>query len=181
MSKQKFWLIATIVSTLLLLTGIFFYKNSNRSAKLTILSNSNSHVPSDIEIQDKVNNFLEEQLDKSGLLLKQEKEHYHCSNYLYGHDNQYIYAWMYCGSYVIKNGADADRLTAFSTPMRFEYQGQNFQIIDYKHPGDGNTYGPTLKQIFPLKFYNLAIAHPSNETIKILDQAVKDKAQADIR
>jgi len=180
MRKQKFWIIVTIALAFLLLVGVFFYHNFNQNGKPTTPSDINSPLPADIQIQEKVNSFLEGQLNKSDLLLKQEKEHYHCSNLLYGHDSQYIYTWMYCGSYVVQDGIDAARLTAFSTPMRFEYQSQNFQIVGYKQPGDGNTYGPTLKQIFPSKFYNLAINHPSNETIGTLEQSVKNKAQVDI-
>jgi len=180
MSKQKFWLIAVITLTFLLLVGVFFYNNFNQNSKSALPSDLSSSLPTDIQIQEKINNFLEGHLNKSDLLLKQEKEHYHCSNYLYGYDNQYIYVWMYCGSYIVQNGTDAARLSAFSTPMRFEYQSQNFQIVDYKEPGDGNTYAPTLKQIFPLKFYSLAIINPSNETIKTLNQVVEDKARADI-
>lgn len=180
MRKQKFWLIAAIALAFLLLIGILFYNNSNRSAKLAIPSNSNFYVSNDVEIQDKINNFLEEQLDKSDLLLKQEKEHYHCSNYLYGYDSQYVYAWMYCGSYIVQNRIDVVRLTAFSIPMRFEYQLPNFQILNYKQPENGSAYASTLMQMFPLRFYNLAINHPSNETIGTLEQIVKNKAQADI-
>lgn len=180
MSKQRFWVIAVVILAFLLLDCVILYNNFNQNSKLTIPSGTSSRLPIDIQIQEKVNSFLEGQLNKSDLLLKKEKEHYHCSNLLYGYDDQYIYVWMYCGSYIVQNTIDVARLTAFSIPMRFEYQSQNFQIVDYKQPGDGSAYASSLKQIFPSKFYNLAIAHPSTETINILGQTVKSRAQTDI-
>ena len=102
------------------------------------------------------------------------KENYHCASILYGFDDKYAYAWVYCSGFILKD-SKLEQGTAFSIPTRLEYQQLNFNIVNFKQPMDGSLYDPTLRQLFPKKFYD---KHPSKTEMDKLEQEVRDKAKA---
>jgi len=122
------------------------------------------------KLQSNINSYMESKKSEYDL----GKDNYHCSNILYGYDDKYAYAWVYCSGFMSKEG-ELEQGTAFSIPTRLEYQGSDFKIVDFQQPMDGDLYDPTLRKLFPKRFYD--IGHPSNAEINKLDQEVRDKAR----
>jgi hypothetical protein len=115
------------------------------------------------------NLYLAENVDK---YMEKDKDIY-CSHIQYGHDDKYVFTWMFCEGYEYTNYGGISTTGGFSIPTRFDYNNKTFKVNGYKQPGDGSLYDPTLKQIFPYEVY--AYGHPSNEIIQELEAQTKHK------
>jgi len=94
------------------------------------------------------------------------------SNKVYGYNDKYIYAWIYCAEFSTNLQLEG----ASSVPYRLEYKNPNYLIIGYKRSPDGEGNETINKQIFG-KYYNLMIKNPpSNSEIKELENQALDKA-----
>lgn len=174
MNKIKNFPIVKIFIVAVLLIGVIFitqkyFENSDNFAKSIGALNTEQKLKSNI------NTFMESRVSEYDL----GKENYYCSNFLYGYDDKYAYAWVYCSGFEIKNNDVLEQGTAFSIPTRLEYRQPNFQVIDFKQPGDGSLYDSTLRQLFPKKFYDKG--QLPNEEINKLDIEVRSKAKAVIQ
>lgn len=134
----------------------------------------NLNVNKNDRLQSNINYFMESKVSDNYL----RKDNYHCGNILYGYDDKYAYAWVYCSGFIVTGTEELKQGTAFSTPTRLEFTKPNFEIIDYKQPGMGNQYGPTLRLLFPKKFYD--IGHPSNTEINRLEDELRNKAKTKV-
>lgn len=94
------------------------------------------------------------------------------SNKLYGYDDKYIYAWIYCAEF----STDSKLEGVSSVPYRLEYKNPNYLIIGYKRSPDGEGNETINKQIFG-KYYDLMIKNPpSSSEIQELAKQAFDKA-----
>lgn len=176
MNQIKGFPITKIFIAVVLLVGVVFiaqkyFKNSDNFAKPIGILNTNQNE----KLKSNINTFMELRVSENDL----GKENYYCSNFLYGYDDKYSYAWVYCSGFEIKNNDVLEQGTAFSIPTRLEYRQPNFQVIDFKQPGDGSLYDSTLRQLFPKKFYDKG--HLPNEEINKLDVEVRSKVKAVMR
>ncbi len=130
------------------------------------------------ELQSHVDDFMVTQGSEHDL----GKENYQCSSTLYGYDDKYAYAWVYCSGFTLKTNGELEQGTAISAPARLEYTDPHFQIVAFERPGDGGN-PPTLKQLFPKEMYDLAQADnggTDNLELKLLNKVkaiVQIKAQ----
>ena len=63
------------------------------------------------------------------------KQNYHCSNHLYGYDDKYAYAWVYCSGFMVKNNNELEEGTGFSIPLVSNTDNLIFYIFAYNQPG----------------------------------------------
>lgn len=170
-------LIAGIVSIGLVIILVMTMDREKMTGKLNyavpigILNTNNKNE----QLQSNINYFMESNVSENFL----GKDNYHCSNILYGYDDKYAYAWVYCSGFIVTGTEELEQGTAFSIPTRLEYTKPNFEIINYKQPGMGNQYGPTFRLLFPKKFYD--IGQPSNVEINRLEEELRNKAKAKIK
>ena len=127
-------------------------------------------------LKDAINTYMEAQKTEHDL----GYENYHCANKLIGFDDKYAYAWVLCSGYT---GETADTLikgTGFSIPTRFAYDKESMTVTGYEQPGDGSSYMPSLKKLFPFDILNHVGKdwHPSNEEIRELEEATENAARA---
>lgn len=90
-----------------------------------------------------------------------------CSHIHYGQDDKYVYTWMLCSSYIHNSNGLIEETGGFSVPTRFTYVKGTREITEFKQPGDGSLFDPTLRQLFPYEIY--MYGHPDNETIAKLE------------
>jgi len=129
----------------------------------------------DEKLQLNINFFMESQKQSEYAL---GKDNYYCTNILYGYDDKYAYAWVFCIGHIVKSNGELEQGSGFSVPTRFEYDKSNFQIIGFEQPSDGSGYGPSLKKLFPPKyFYN----NPSNDEIDKLENEIRNKVTAVVK
>lgn len=98
-----------------------------------------------------ITSFMEAHGSKNDL----GKDIYHCSNRLFGYDEKYVYALVYCSGFIIAENNEIKQGSAFSVPMRLEYKLPGYQIVKYEEPQDGARYSPTLRKLFPKEIYEL--------------------------
>jgi hypothetical protein len=121
-------------------------------------------------LQANIESFMESQKSE----LDRGKENYHCASILYGYDDRYAYAWVLCEGHVREDGA-WQKGSGFSAPVRLEYASPDLRVVDHKMPGDGSTYMPTLKQLFPRQMYKGQI---SNAEVDALSEKNSKQAEA---
>jgi hypothetical protein len=95
---------------------------------------------------------------------------------LYGYDDRYAYAWVFCAGYTADEEFKPTMGTASSIPTRLEYTGSDYEIVSFEQPKDGSLYTPTLQKLFPKKVF--ALTSPSNEDVEVLEAKVFLRAQA---
>ena len=161
----------TLGVTFLLIIVLVGYLSSLKVSSAYARPVGTLKIEQDAELQSNINIFMESDVDDYTM----GKENYHCSNILYGYDDQYGYAWVFCAGYIMKSQNELEIGTTFSIPTRLEYTQPNFEIIAFQQPGDGALYAPTLQKLFPKKMYDLG--HPSNAEI----DALKDETQLNAR
>lgn len=113
-------------------------------------------------------------LEQNALLYIEKEQKMYCSQKPFGEDGKYFYTWIFCQSYEsdpINGGYRA--ASGFSIPTRFEYDQNDLSIIGYKQPLDGSLYDPSMKELFPEKFYKMASL--SNEEVEHLEVESKDR------
>ncbi|MFH0792088.1 MAG: hypothetical protein V1905_02645 [bacterium] len=103
------------------------------------------------------------------------KENYYCGNILYGYDDKYAYAWVSCQGFIFENG-ELEGGSGFSVPVRLEYKGQDFQIVNFKEPSDGSYYRASFIKLFPEKLQ----MNPSRLELEGLIEEVRIKAESSI-
>ena len=133
------------------------------------------HTEQNELLQSHINSFMESQVGADDI----GRDHYYCSNFFYGYDSRYAYAWVYCSGFVIEKGGVLKQGTAFSIPTRLEYRQPNFQVIGYKQPGDGDLYNPTLRKLFPPEIYEKG-SLPDAQVLE-LARDVERRAKANAR
>jgi hypothetical protein len=171
MSGKNYIIILIVIILTVGLTGVFvlqklLFVNSMDFAKPI----GDLRVSANSELQSNINSYMESQKDENYL----GKENYHCANILYGYDDKYAYAWVICSGFISKGG-ELKGGTGSSAPTRLEYSGSDFQIIGFREPADASSLDPTLRELFPEKFYQLG--RPSNTELEKLDKEVINKAQ----
>ena len=176
MNQIKSFPFAKIFVVVALLVAVIFiaqkyFKNSDDFAKPI----ENLNTDQNEKIKSNINTFMESQVSENDL----RKENYYCSNFLYGYEDKYAYAWVYCSVFEIKNDNVLEEGYSFSIPTRLEYKQPNFQVIHSEQPGDGNLYDSTLRQLFPKKFYDKG--HLPNDEVTKLDLEVRNKVTAVIQ
>ena len=159
----------TILILLLLIIGIFtisYLKNLSQFpkpvGKLVITNNEKLNV--------NINKFMETQKSEYDL----GKDNYHCVNHLYGYDEQYAYALVYCSGLVTKSNGKMEQGTAFSIPTRLAYKLPDFRIVSFEQQGNDNA-NPSLQQLFPKQLYDLAIKQTPLPELQQFDQEIKAK------
>jgi hypothetical protein len=130
------------------------------------------HIIKNENLQSNINTFMESQGRGDAL----GKDNYYCRNILYGYDDKYAYAWVYCSGFIVNNNNEIEQGTAFSIPTRLAYVLPNFQIIRFQQPMDDGL-PPTLEQLFPESFYDLARSSPSDAELKKLEEEVKNQVK----
>jgi hypothetical protein len=151
------------------------------------------HINKNEKLRSNINTFMESQVSNYDL----GKDNYYCSNILYGYDDKYAYAWVYCSGFIVHNDNEIEQGTGFSIPTRLAYVLPNFQVVSFQQPMDDGL-PPTLNQLFPL--YDLAIQqltealnpfgqgnktiqtssildHPSNAELQKLEEEVKKQVK----
>lgn len=74
------------------------------------------------------------------------RDNYHCANKLYGLDQKYIYAWVFCSGFTQPVEGKLTPGTGFSIPTRLEYD--KGVIVRYEWPVDGRYYYDSWKELF---------------------------------
>ncbi len=148
-----------------------YLKNTEEFAKPTgILNTTQNEV-----LRANINTFMESRVNEYAI----GKEDYYCANFLYGFDEKYAYAWVYCSGFEIQSNDEIIQGTAFSIPTLLQYMQPNFQITDFKQPSDGNLYDESFRQLFPKKIYDRG--RLSNVEVTTLDLEVRRKVKAVIQ
>jgi len=168
-------IIGSVIILIALLVSFAIYYKSQTSTDHFTKPIGVLKVTKNEKLQSNINTFMESQAgDSLG------KDNYYCSNLLYGYDDKYAYAWVYCSGFVVKNNNELEQGTAFSIPTRLEYKLPNFQIINFKQPDDGTLYISTIRQLFPKSVYDLFEEHPSNVELSKLEQDVRSRVKGSV-
>jgi hypothetical protein len=125
------------------------------------------------ELEANIDTFME---TATNTPLTQGRENYRCSNLLYGYDDRYAYAWVFCAGYSTGEELKVTLESASSIPTRLEYSQGTYDIVAFEQPKDGNLYEPTLKKLFPKIIFSYS--HPTNEEIAVLEAKTLQKAEA---
>ncbi len=84
-----------------------------------------------------------------------------CASSIPGKDDKYIYTWMYCKEY-----GPGDPASASSGAIRFEYQGQEFEVVALTEQAEGDDTEAVNKQIFGVYYDILLLSKYSRENLK---------------
>jgi hypothetical protein len=87
-----------------------------------------------------------------------------CSSHLYGFDENkstnmvQAYVWAYCEEYFQENG-QIKMGSGVSEPVLVTLELQNgiLGVQGHQEPGNGSLYAPSIKEMFPEKYYNEVI------------------------
>ncbi|GEM_PF-5097442 len=170
MNKTKKIFVVVVLLIIILISLFAIYKSFLNDSLDFAKPVGNLKIFENHELQSNINTFMESQTSAYTL----GKENYYCSNKLYGYDDKYAYAWVYCSGFTIKDNGGLEQGTAFSIPTRFEYINPHFEIFAFQQPRDGNFYDSSLSQLFPKKFY----AQASQIATEKFERAVRNKAKA---
>lgn len=166
MKSKKFFFL--ILSLGIILVFSFFLRFSRATKSFGVLKTTENNM-----LQTNINKFMESQKSKYVL----GKDNYHCGNKLYGYDDKYAYASVYCSGFVLSDTNELEQGSAFSTPMRFEYKLPDFKIINGKQPEDGSNYSSSLHGLFPQTLYGKVTDNTTDSEIQNLTEEVKKKAE----
>ncbi|MEK7510023.1 MAG: hypothetical protein AAB567_00485 [Patescibacteria group bacterium] len=164
-----------IIIFLVLLGGVFILR---RDSSLYNPSNlgfaepvGTLRIAQNDELQANINTFMESQISEGAL----GKDNYHCANILYGYDDGYAYAWVYCSGFILKENGEFEQGSASSGLSRLEY-GEDFQIIKLEPPYDHPPGLPLPQPLFPKKIYDMG--RPSSAEFDALHQEIYNKARS---
>jgi len=136
---------------LLILTGIFIYKN--RIQNITNTPNQESLASEDTVIEDYLN---------SNILKPEFGGKVFCVFKKYGSEEKdyqaFYYLWVYCEEYY-KKGDDVLMGSGVSVPVKLNALKKENEIIieNFTQPIDGEGYSESIKNMFPEKYANKAI------------------------
>ncbi len=105
-----------------------------------------------------------------------EKNDYHCTNYLYGYDQQYYYSWVLCSDFSIVDNELVEE-PDLSSPVRLTYNHEDgIQISVHELPVEGENYDASLRALFPEKIYN-TMQLTEDEMVELKEQLWSDPSK----
>lgn len=164
--KKIFFIILTIFVILLVVLIQKYLYFSEFVQPVGALKTTNNEI-----LRSHISTFMESKRSPYDL----GHDNYHCSSTLYGYDDKYAYAQVYCSGFIVSAKNEVTQGTGFSSPIRFEYTLPDFKVINFKQPSDGDLLVRTTKKLFPEKLYESVINNPSVTEMNSLEQEVKSK------
>jgi hypothetical protein len=101
------------------------------------------------------------------------KNDYHCANFLYGEDHQYLYSWVLCSDFSIVDN-ELVETPDLNGPARLNYtRTDGLQILSSEVPAEGENYDASLRALFPEKIYN-TMQLTEDEMVELKEQLWSD-------
>lgn len=166
-----------LIIILVLLVGGGMYYLGVKKSNVNVVPEQNNFTNneeknkeiSDSSLKLKIESFMESSFKKNVLSNKVA-----CSSILYGNEEKYSYAWVYCGEF----DGSKKLVQASSGATRLEYSSVNDPITGFKEASECCSSESVDREIFPGKYYDLMIkGHPTNDEIKQLEQDALNKVR----
>ncbi|MFD2670144.1 hypothetical protein [Marinicrinis sediminis] len=84
-----------------------------------------------------------------------------------------VYIWSYYGGFNKSTGTEFQAGHSLPAVIQLSKNGEKYSVIEYIEPQDGDEYQPSLKKMFPEKYFKLA--HQDTGNIKELRQEMNEK------